>query len=272
MAEHSIQHLYETSNSVVRASFGSDRSQAFEFYKSLIDFVRGVAPPGIPRPRLLDVGCGCGWSTAAFAEAGYEATGMDLNPNAFEPSPSEHFSFQAGSAMEIPFPDSSFDVVVTYQCLEHVPSPEKALDEMARVCKPGGSVFVVGPNLVTPFPPIAYLAKPSSWKGMPLVRKPGVPRHPFGNTPVENVGAVFVRSFQLLAKLARRRPDFTMREPDDTPPFHSDNDACYLCNPTDLIAYFRSRGYQILRRGKPGRPPLSYLFAGGTWVAARKPG
>jgi hypothetical protein len=59
MAEHSIQSLYGTSNSVVRASFGSDRSQAFAFYESLIDFVRGVAPPGESRPRLLDVGCGC---------------------------------------------------------------------------------------------------------------------------------------------------------------------------------------------------------------------
>ena len=53
--------------------------------------------------------------------------------------------------------------------------------------------------------------------------------------------------------------------------FHADNDACYLCNPVDLITFFRSHGYRIERRGKPGRPPLSYLFAGGTWVAARKP-
>jgi hypothetical protein len=134
---------------------------------------------------------------------------------------------------------SAAAVVATYQCLEHVPSPEKALDE---------------------------------WKGMPLVRKPGLPRHLFGNTLGENIGSVFVRSSQLLVKLARRRPHFTMREPDPTPPFHADNDACYLCNPTDLIAYFRDRGYKILRRGKPGRPPLSYLLAGGTWVAARKPG
>ena len=63
-----------------------------------------------------------------------------------------------------------------------------------------------------------------------------------------------------------------MREPDITPPFHADNDACYLCNPTDLILYFKRNGFVIERRGNPGRLPLAYLFASGTWVAVRKSG
>ena len=74
-----------------------------------------------------------------------------------------------------------------------------------------------------------------------------------------------------MAKSMRRSPHFTMREPDTTPPFHADNDACYLCNPTDLVAFFRSRDFTVERRGKPGRLPLAYLAASGTWVAARKP-
>jgi hypothetical protein len=82
--------------------------------------------------------------------------------------------------------------------------------------------------------------------------------------------AALLRSCQLVAKLVQQTPRFTMRDPDTTPPFHSDNDACYLCNPTDVIAFFRGRDYRVERRGKPGRPPLVYLVAGGTWVAARK--
>ncbi|HEU5116751.1 MAG TPA: hypothetical protein VFT74_08770 [Isosphaeraceae bacterium] len=55
------------------------------------------------------------------------------------------------------------------------------------------------------------------------------------------------------------------------PPFHADNDACYLCNPVDLVKCFRQRGFRIERKSKPAGAPLVYLFAGGTWVAARKP-
>jgi SAM-dependent methyltransferase len=267
------EEFYKTSEGAVRPSFGSDRDRALEFYGELLEFVSRTAPPkaGEPRDVLLDVGCGNGWSTFAFATAGYEAIGIDLNANAFEPPPTDHLTLREASALDLPVADETADVVVSYQCIEHLPDPGRALDEMARACKPGGLICIVGPNLVTPFPPLAYLCRPSSWKGMSYVRRPGLPRHPYGNTLGEILGAGAARSFQMLAKVIRRRPHFTMRQPDTVPPFHADNDACYLCNPSDLIAYFRSRGLRVIRRGKYGRPPLSYLFAGGTWVAARKP-
>jgi hypothetical protein len=62
-----------------------------------------------------------------------------------------------------------------------------------------------------------------------------------------------------------------MREPDLVPPFHSDNDACYLCCPSDLLTYFRQLGWTIERKTKPGRDWPLHLLAGGTWIAARKP-
>jgi hypothetical protein len=98
-----------------------------------------------------------------------------------------------------------------------------------------------------------------------------MPRHPYGNTLPEILRVAVIRTAQLVAKLARPSPQFTMRDPDTTPPFHSDNDACYLCNPSDLISYFRVHGYRIVRRGKPGRLPLTYLLASGTWVGVQKP-
>ncbi len=264
-----VEVLYRNSGDVVRASFGEDCSRALAFYSPLIEFIRGLQSDR--NARLLDVGCGVGWSTFAFASEGYRATGIDLNPNAFEPPPHEGCTLGKGSATEIPEPSDSFDLVVCYQCLEHVPEPQRALDEMARVCRPGGIVAVVGPNLVSPFPKLAELLKPSSWRGLPLRRRAGMARHPYGNTLPEIVGFAGLRGIQLVGKLLRRTPDLTLREPDHVPPFHADNDACYLCNPTDLIRYFRRRGFEVIRRGKTGRPPLSYLFAGGTWVAARKP-
>jgi SAM-dependent methyltransferase len=273
MADRSADSLYKMAERGVRASFGSDRNRALEYYAPLVDFVTRVRPPSTEgqRLRLLDVGCGCGWSTLAFANAGYDSAGIDLNKKAFEPALAEYFTLFEGSAQGIPFPDAAFNVVVSYQCIEHVPDPEKALLEMARVCKPNGVVCVVGPNLVSPLVPIIYLCKPSSWKRMSYVRKPGLPSHPYGNTLWEIIGLSFLRTFQLLEKMFHQQPHFTMRTPDMTPPFHADNDACYLCNPLDLIAFFHVRGFRVLQRGRHGRPPLSYLLAGGTWIAASKP-
>jgi SAM-dependent methyltransferase len=264
-----VENLYRNSEDNVRSSFGQDQGRALAFYSVLIEFIEGLQPNR--NSRLLDVGCGVGWSTYAFALEGYQASGIDLNPQAFEPPPHDRCLLREGSATDIPEPSDSFDIVVCYQCLEHVTEPKRALDEMARVCRPGGIVAIVGPNLVSPFPKLAELIKPSSWRGLPLQRRAGMARHPYGNTLPEILGFAGLRGVQLVAKLFRRAPAFSMRAPDLVPPFHSDNDACYLCNPTDLIKDFRQRGFELVRRGKPGRPPLSYLFAGGTWVAARKP-
>jgi SAM-dependent methyltransferase len=264
-----VQALYRESAAGVRATFaGADRAQAFEYYAPLLEFVSGINPPPA---RLLDVGCGSGWSTFTFANAGYNATGVDLNPAAFEPPPHDRCKLIAGSATDIPFAPQSFDLVVCYQCLEHVSAPRQALDEMMRACRPGGIIAIVGPNLVSPFPGLAYLAHPSSWRTVGFIRRPRMPRHPYGNTVPEILAVALLRTAQLAGKLIRRSPRFTMREPDSVPPFHADNDACYLCNPTDLISYLKGRGCRIERRGRPGRPPLTHVFAGGTWVAARKP-
>jgi SAM-dependent methyltransferase len=266
------QAIYRSSQDSVRATFGKDRGKAIAYYAPLLDFVSSVQPPqrlALPT-RLLDVGCGSGWSTLAFAEAGYDATGVDLNPAAFEPPPHESLHLGQGSAIDIPFPENSFDVVVCYQCIEHVPDPGRALKEMMRVCRSGGIVAIVGPNLVSPLPGLAYAVKPSSWRSLRFWRRPGMPRHPYGNTVPEILGVALLRLAQLCIKAAAG-PHFTMREPDTAPPFHADNDACYLCNPIDLIKYFKSLGCSIERGGKPGRPAFAYALAGGTWVAARKP-
>jgi len=268
----SLQDVYRDAHQGVRASFGDDLEGALDYYTPLVRFVSGVCPPSDAAPtRLLDVGCGVGWSTFAFGSHGYDATGIDLNPAAFEPPPHERCTLREGSATEIPFPADSFEAVVCYQCLEHVPEPALALDEMARVCRPGGVVAVVGPNLVSPLLGVILALRPSAWKSIRFRRRPGMARHPYGNTISEVFAVGLLRGAQLAAKLARRSPHFSMREPDGNLPFQADNDACYLCNPTDLIAHFRGRGLRIERRGKPGRPPLAYLLAGGTWVAARKP-
>jgi SAM-dependent methyltransferase len=182
--------------------------------------------------------------------------------------------FGVADALSLPFPSGSFDVVCAYQFLEHSPKPEQTLAEFLRVLKPGGVVCVVGPNLVA-LSPIVQGLLGSVWKTRPikriLIREAGMPRHPYGNTVFEVLANIPILMMRILTKLVRKQAKFTMREPDLTPPFHADNDACYLCNPIDLTRYFVAQGCTILRNGKPGRLRGTALLAGGTWLAASKP-
>ncbi len=264
-----IEKVYRNSSAEVRASFGDNALAAGGYYQDLIEFVTGTLAPS-SQAKLLDVGCGSGWSTYMFSEAGYDATGIDLNPDRFEvkQGPGCHLTF--GSGTDIPFESETFDLVSCYQCLEHIPEPEKALREMIRVCRPGGVISIVGPNLVSPITGLLFLADPKSWRVLKWMRTTGTARHPYGDTYAEIFGYSVLRTIQLTWKLLNNNPGFILREPDLVPPFEADNDACYLLNPTDVVKFFRKNKLKVIRNGKPGRPPLTHLIAGGTWVAAKK--
>jgi SAM-dependent methyltransferase len=269
-----VQEMYARTPEGTRPAFQEDKSKALGYYRDFVDFVRSVASVDAfenRKPHILDVGCGCGWSSYAFALAGYRATGIDLNAAAFEPPATPDLTLQEASATDLPFADDTFDIVATYQCIEHVPDPEAALREMARVCRPGGFVCIVGPNLVSPAFPLRWVVNTLLGKEKILLRRTATtPRHPYGNTLPENLVSIPVTTVRLLRKLVAPNPTFTLRAPDTVPPFHSDNDACYLCNPVDFLKYFPKHGFAVRQTGKPGRPPLSYLVAGGTWIAAQK--
>lgn len=265
-----VQEMYAALPSGTRASFQGDLSTAQQYYSDFVQFVSAVVPTiADAKSSLLDVGCGCGWSYA-FAQNGYNTTGVDLNADAFEPPLTLNLTLMEASMLQLPFADQSFDGVVAYQCLEHIPSPEAGLREMLRVCKAGGIVCIVGPNCLSPYVPMKSIIRSLTHKDVLWKRLPSTPRHPYGNTFWENLISVPITAGRLIKKLISRKATFTMRVPDTVPPFHSDNDACYLCNPTDLMRFLSAHGCQLIQIGRHGRLPLSYLLAGGTWIAARK--
>ena len=271
--EEKVQGLYASLANGTRADFGGKKDQAQSYYRDFVDFVEtsiGLAGLDLRECSLLDIGCGCGWSSYFFATKGFETTGIDLNPEDFEPEKTERLSLLAGSAMDLDFADSSFQVVVIYQCLEHIPDPEKALSEMIRVCKSGGVICVVGPNLLNPLDPLKSLMRGVHQRDLPVRRTPEMAFHPYGDTLFEYLASVPRTLFLLFKKLLSPSPQFLMRTPDNRPPFHGDNDSCYLCNSVDLERYFRKKQTRVLQVGKFGRLPVSRLLTSGTWIAVQK--
>jgi ubiquinone/menaquinone biosynthesis C-methylase UbiE len=103
-----------------------------------------------PHFEVLDVAAGTGLLGRALSPRVKMVTAVDITPEMLAEGRSEaerlgisNISFELGPAEDLPFPDSSFDMVVTRFSLHHFKSPEVALREMARVCRSGGSLVVI---------------------------------------------------------------------------------------------------------------------------------
>ncbi len=101
--------------------------------------------------RVLDVGCGTGVVTRAAAsrvEPGGRVIGLDLNEAMLRVARrvSPRLDFRHGDAASLPFPDQSFDVVLSQMALMFFPDPGRSLAEIGRVLRPGGTAAVLVPG------------------------------------------------------------------------------------------------------------------------------
>jgi 2-polyprenyl-3-methyl-5-hydroxy-6-metoxy-1,4-benzoquinol methylase len=102
--------------------------------------------------RLLDVGCGVANDLSRFAKGGAQVTGIDLAPHAIELAQTNfrqrglagEFAVMNGEHMQ--FPDSSFDVVYCHTVLHFTPQPQRMVQEIHRVLKPGGQAILMTVN------------------------------------------------------------------------------------------------------------------------------
>jgi len=91
---------------------------------------------------VLDLCCGTGVVAGAAATRGAIVTGLDFSPAMLAAARAAHpaLRFAEADAEALPFPDASFDSVVSNFGVHHVPRPERALAETLRVLRPGGCV------------------------------------------------------------------------------------------------------------------------------------
>lgn len=93
--------------------------------------------------RLLDIGCGTGASLAALKdELGIIPYGIDVSPKAAGLARSMSGEIVCGDAAALPWPDKYFDAVMMECVLTLLDDPAAALNEAARVLKPGGKLLI----------------------------------------------------------------------------------------------------------------------------------
>jgi ubiquinone/menaquinone biosynthesis C-methylase UbiE len=110
--------------------------------------------------RVLDAGCGAGHTALAFAPHVAEVVAVDLTMAmlaqvrrlAKERGVSNVVA-ERGDVEKLPFPDGSFDLVTTRYSAHHWPHPAAAMQEFARVLKPGGTLLLV--DVVAPPAPLS---------------------------------------------------------------------------------------------------------------------
>lgn len=103
---------------------------------------------------VLEIGCGSGgfsaWMTAAGAS---NVVGVDFSATAIENAVSsyeaENLTFRIGNIEQIEDGDARFDVVVSCETIEHVPSPARAVSELGRVLRPSGVLILSTPNYLS---------------------------------------------------------------------------------------------------------------------------
>ncbi len=114
--------------------------------------LRMIVDAAAPRPddTMLDVACGGGLVVAAFAPHVSHATGIDMTPAMLDRARQlagekgvDNVTWDCGDVSSLPYTDGAFAIAVTRFSMHHFLDPLAVLQEMVRVCAPGGRVVVV---------------------------------------------------------------------------------------------------------------------------------
>jgi O-antigen biosynthesis protein len=99
---------------------------------------------------VLDVACGEGYGSFLMADVAATVVGLDISEEVICHASSlydrPNLNFLQGSATKIEFPDNSFDLVISFETIEHLAEQEQMLAEIRRVLHPDGVFIISSPN------------------------------------------------------------------------------------------------------------------------------
>ncbi|AWM13634.1 class I SAM-dependent methyltransferase [Flavobacterium sp. NRK F10] len=107
--------------------------------QSKVQLISNFATKG----ALLDIGAGTGDFLVAAQKQGWHVLGLEPNKKAKTIAKSKGIPF--GENLKL-IPDQSYDVITMWHVLEHVPDLDYQLEQLKRICKPGGIIVIAVPN------------------------------------------------------------------------------------------------------------------------------
>lgn len=137
------------------ADYYGSRGQKFEFLiEGLLSIVsrrqtrliRNRVPAG---GRILDIGCGRGMLARSLVDSGFDVCGTDFSEDATRGIDPRIDLLISPSLAEAGLDDACFDAVVIWHVFEHLTDPSAALQEVHRLLKPGGRLFIAVPNFAS---------------------------------------------------------------------------------------------------------------------------
>jgi SAM-dependent methyltransferase len=139
-----------TSESLVLEPTGErmvpESSDLFTFWEHVYRYA--FASRFVSGKRVLDIACGEGYGGAALQKAGAaQVIGVDISETVCLHARSKYgLDARLGTAEQIPLAVGSVDVIVSFETIEHVPDPNRFLDECVRVLAPGGRLIISTPD------------------------------------------------------------------------------------------------------------------------------
>lgn len=129
-------------------------SENEKFYEMVFDYVANVlkAPEN---SLILDAGCGAGAHAMRLARRGFSVVAADFSDSVLEMAKAnlqaagmqDQIRLQHENLLSLSFPDETFDAILVWGVLMHIPDVEKAVAELTRVLKKGGSLIVSEGNM-----------------------------------------------------------------------------------------------------------------------------
>lgn len=104
----------------------------------------------VQNKKVLDIACGEGYGSYLMANDAFSVTGIDINSIVIEKAREKYkrsnLQFLQGAAEKIPVEDHVFDIVVSFETIEHLENHQLIFNEIKRVLKPEGVLIISTPN------------------------------------------------------------------------------------------------------------------------------